>query len=198
MGRDILRYRDLDLVEDGMSNFGEAIQKTLTSEGGYTLEADGEPVSMGLKLQTLRSWGYLGNPPASGPATPQEIAAIKGMSVTTAMQLYKSEIWDKYRCGEIEDQDVASKVFDLVTNMGPGQAIEILQRACNSMIWMQRDSLIVDGIIGPKTISEVNRLDAVDMLAAIRAEAAKVYQQIAAAHPELEGRLQGWLARLNA
>lgn len=178
-----------------MSNFSEAIQKTLTSEGGYTLEADGEPVSMGLKLQTLRSWGYLGNPPASGPATPHEIVAIKGMSVTTAMQLYKSEIWDKYRCGEIEDQDVASKVFDLVVNQGSGEATMILQRAVNEMLG---NVLTVDGIIGPQTVTMVNECVPTLLLAAIRAQATKVYTAIAAAHPELEGELQGWLARLSA
>lgn len=181
-----------------MSDFAPAITKTLTSEGGYTLEADGEPVNMGLKLSTLRSWGYLGNPPASGPATPQEIAAIKGMSVTTAMQLYKSEIWDKYRCGEIEDQDVASKVFDLVVNLGPGEATMILQRATNTLTAIGPNTLKVDGIIGYQTISTVNKCKLPFLLAAIRAQATKVYTAIAAAHPELEGRLQGWLARLSA
>lgn len=180
-----------------MSDFAPAITKTLTSEGGYTLEADGEPVNMGLKLSTLRSWGYLGNPSASGPATPLEIAAIKGMSVTTAMQLYKSEIWDKYRCGEIEDQDVAFRYWDLCVNMGPGQACKILQRACNS-VGIQ-PQLVEDGAIGKKTIAAANSGWYPETIEeAIRSEAAKVYQQIAAAHPQLEGRLQGWLARLNA
>lgn len=177
-----------------MSDFIPAITKTLIFEGGFTHEANGDPVNRGLTLGFLRGIGYLGTPPASGPATASETATIQGMSVSTAMALYKANIWDKQRCGEIEDQDVANKYFDLCVNQGPHQATLILQRACRE----QLPAITVDGIMGPQTIATVNIVEPVVLLKSIRAEAEKVYREIAVARPELEHRLEGWLARLSA
>jgi hypothetical protein len=55
-----------------------------------------------------------------------------------------------------------------------------------------------DGILGPISITEINALDPVELLAQFKALAAQRYRQIAADNPELSGDLTGWLARLNS
>lgn len=179
-----------------MANFGPAIAFTLQEEGGYSddqtrapLPPTGEVVNRGLTLIFLRSIGYLGNPAATGPATPAEIETIKAITVPTAQSLYLEYFWKPYRCGEIDDQACAGKYFDVCVNTGPREGCLILQRAINSAVGVQVIS--VDGVIGPMTIAAANNCVADKLIGWIREEGAAFYNQ---AQPA--SRRAGWLARL--
>ncbi len=171
-----------------MAEFVPAVEKTLLAEGGYYHNpATGEYANLGITLKTLRSLGVL---MTSGPATPEDIKFVKSLTEDEAKDIYWESYWDKLRLDEITSQDVANKVFDLAVNTGPGTAVKLLQRAL--------PAVLVDGIIGPKTIWAANSCDPLALLARIRDEAAHHYEQIAANNPALAPDLPGWLNRLNS
>jgi lysozyme family protein len=178
-----------------VSEFGPAIAITLAHEGGYAfVPATGECVNMGLTHWFLRSIGYLGDPPASGPVTESEKATIRGLSESLAKGLYQEYFWKRYRCGEFDNQDIANKYFDLCVNTGPRETCTILQRAINSL----SHSLVEDGLIGTVTLAAANECDPVTLLAEIREQAEDFYRALAKEKPELANRLDGWLVRLNS
>jgi lysozyme family protein len=67
-----------------------------------------------------------------------------------AVNIYRREYWDKIRGDELPPA-VALVVFDTAVNCGVEKASEILQVAVGGVI--------IDGIIGPKTLAAVARAD---------------------------------------
>jgi lysozyme family protein len=70
--------------------------------------------------------------------------------------------WDRYEYGKITDQQVATKIMDMSINMGPRGyskntnevygAHALVQKALNAL----GHNVVVDGFLGPKSISEIN------------------------------------------
>jgi type VI secretion system secreted protein VgrG len=174
-----------------MAGFDPAVQLTLRHEGGFFHNTvTGEIVNFGITLAFVQSSGY-------NPAAGENF--IRNLTVPAAEQIYRKYFWDAYNIGAIEDQPLANKVFDLCVNMGPGGSakdggITLLQRAVNDC----GGNCGVDGMLGPLSIGAVNALDPVTLLAAYRARARQRYESIAAANPNLQGNLAGWLSRLNS
>jgi lysozyme family protein len=52
-----------------------------------------------------------------------------------------------------------------------------------------------DGIIGPVTLSAINKADPTDLLAALKSEAAGFYRLIANANSSQQRFIDGWLNR---
>jgi len=168
-----------------MADFQPAIQITLQNEGGFFHNpTTGEIVNHGITLKFVISSGY--NPNA-------DEAFIQNLSVAEASQIYRKYFWDAYHIGQINDQNLANKVFDLTVNMGPA-ALQVLQSAVNAC----GGHCAVDGIIGPASIAAINALDPAALLAQYKNLAAQRYRDIAANNTNLAGNLNGWLARLNS
>lgn len=172
-----------------MANFDPAVQLTLENEGGFFHnQVTGEVVNHGITLTFVRSSGF--NPAA-------DEAFIQNLSAEEAQQIYQKYFWNPHNIGQINDQNLANKAFDLTVNMGPGGpnhegALTLLQRAVNDC----GGACTVDGQIGPETIGHINALDPGQLLAAYRARAKAHYQAIAAGNPAVANDLTGWLARL--
>jgi hypothetical protein len=64
--------------------------------------------------------------------------------------LYKEVFWDKMQLDKINVQKIADEMFVLGLNVGIGHAIRAAQRIA---------SVQQDGVIGPKTIQALNKLD---------------------------------------
>jgi len=77
--------------------------------------------------------------------------------------------------------------------MGPS-ALKLLQSAVNAC----GGQCAVDGVLGPLSISSINALDPVKLLAEYRQLAAQRYRQIASHNADLAGDLAGWLQRLDS
>lgn len=170
-----------------MAEFLPAVTKTLVSEGAFFYNhKTGEVVSMGITLATLRSLGILHS---TGAASEADVAFVKSLTGDEAKDIYRKEYWDPLHLDHINNQAVASKVFDLAVNMGVVSAARFLQASCG---------VAEDGVVGPITIARANAMDPVALLGSIRARAANRYQEIASANPALAGNLTGWLNRLNA
>ena len=81
--------------------------------------------------------------------------------------------WSREGYGAIEQQEVATKVFDLSVNMGGKAAHLCLQRACRACGWRLNE----DGKLGPKTLNAAN-LAGPCLLVALRSEAAGWYRDL--------------------
>lgn len=142
--------------------------------------------------------GYVNNPADPGGETKYGISKraypeldIASLTREQAAEIYYRDWWDKYRYGDVKDQDVATKVFDLSVNMGPATAHRLLQEA---LVFLDYP-VEIDGIIGPQTIAAANKADPRRLLQVLRWLAAHHYYRIAAQRPQSRAFLIGWLKR---
>jgi len=78
---------------------------------------------------------------------------IKVLTLEQAKKIYKHFFWDANRYGEIEDQEIAEKVFDMAVLIGPFNANKMLQRC---FIIVGYFNLKDDGICRLHTIDMIN------------------------------------------
>ena len=116
---------------------------------------------------------------------------IKNLTRDQACKIYFCDFWMKAKCEQIDDENIATKFFDLAVNMGIPQAVKLIQRALRSAGQTVAD----DGIIGPITLTAINKADPTDLLAALKSEAAGYYRLIANANPSQQKFIEGWLNR---
>ena len=125
-----------------MADFSKALVKLLQLEGGWVHNKDdsGGETNYGITRQTALENGYNGS--------------MKDIPRTKVEDIYRKIYWDKLRCGDIQDQDIAEELFDTGVNCGTRTAGEFLQRALN--IFNKKEKLYadiaVDGGVGPITI----------------------------------------------
>lgn len=171
------------------SRFDRAVQVVLMHEGRYADDPTdpGGTTKYGISLRLLRQLGYdLDND--------LDIDAddVRMLTLEQAKKIYRTKWWDKYRYGEIQDLELAVKIFDLSVNIGPTQAHKLLQRALHAAGYRH---VQVDGILGPQTLTAVNDAEPRLVLGALRAEAAWYYRSLVTERPELSQFLNGWLNR---
>lgn len=174
-----------------MAEFQSAVNITLQHEGGFFHNpATGEIVNHGVTLKFVQGSGYKPN---------ADETFIRNLSATEACRIYQTYFWDRYHIGSINDQNLANKVFDLTVNLGPGGAnhpgaLTLLQAAVNAC----GGACAMDGVLGPVSIGQINRLDPTKLEAQYKEAVAQRYSAIAAGNPKVAGNLTGWLARLNS
>ena len=119
---------------------------------------------------------------------------IKSLTRDQARQIYFVDFWMKAKCEQIDDENIATKFFDLAVHTGIPQAVKLIQRALRAA----GEQVAEDGIIGPITLSAINKADPTDLLAALKSEAAGLYRLIAQANPSQQKFINGWLNRAYA
>lgn len=182
-----------------MSSFELAIGIVLKHEGGYVNDPNdtGGATNYGISLRYLKGVGDLngdgfkeGDFNCDGVV---DVKDIKEMTLADAVQIYKTQWWDKYSYGQIPSQKLATKVFDTSVNVGSIQCHKFLQRALNAVNGNQ--TVTVDGFIGPQTLREINNADQNALIAAFRSEQAGFYRLIVEKTPTNQKFLKGWLRR---
>lgn len=99
------------------ADFNAAVAAVLSHEGGYLEDQQtGEISNFGLTAKFLRSVGL-----------PHDRDSIRNLTREQAIDIYREHWWDKYGFGRLQDQGIATKVFDLAVNMGPSLATRIFQ-----------------------------------------------------------------------
>jgi len=151
--------------------FEKAVKVILEHEGGYVFHpADpGGETNMGI---SKRSYPDLD---------------IKNLTVAMAKEIYFKDFWKKLMCEEIKDDYIALHLFDFAVNTGRGRAVKKLQSLLNTK---------VDGIMGPHTLSCINRAAKSALGIQYRRERIKYYSNLAKRHPELNVFLNGWIKRV--
>lgn len=147
-----------------MADFELAIPTVLQNEGGYVYDPEdaGGETNFGISK-------------ASYPNVD-----IKNLTKEEASEIYRKDFW---KFDGIEDQAVATKLFDAYVNM-KSHAIKAAQEVTQQT---------VDGQYGPHTEAAINSTS--DFLDKFRARLVQYYQQIVEFNPEDEKFLHGWLRR---
>lgn len=140
----------------------------------------GGPTNYGITIATYRSF----HPGAT-------VEDLKRMPMSEVETIYAAGYWKPIGLDAIKDQTVATKIFDLAVNAGPGVASARAQRACQAC----GKQVAVDGWIGPKTLEAINSCDPKDFVAAFKEQQRDHYLDIVA-HDTTQLRfLYTWIRR---
>lgn len=163
------------------STFDIAFEKTMRFEGGF----QDDPSDPGNFVQGKNKGTKYGISARQYPELD-----IQSLTEEEARKIYHRDYWKAPKIDLIPSEMLAIKVFDMAVNMGPGQAIKLLQRsiqACGSMV-------DVDGIIGGQTTGEIAKIPEQRLMAAYRATCRMYYECIADKN-DRNKFLRGWVIR---
>jgi lysozyme family protein len=160
--------------------FQTALMHVLGVEGGFgDVERDrGGATNWGVSLRFARLLARL-NPArwlrrldrdGDGRVT---AADVRKLPLDVAVDVYRAEFWDRYRCAELP-WPAALLFFSYVVNMAPGIAVGVLQRAVN----YAGGSTAVDGVMGPHTVRQAARCDAAELCKRLEASASETYADL--------------------
>lgn len=152
--------------------FSEALEDTLSHEGGYVFDPD--------DLGGETNWGIT--------ARQYPDLDIKNLTRAEAILIYYNDYWVKARCRELPNS-ISPYFFDMCVNFGISGSTKVLQEAVNSQ--KGKEVLVVDGRIGPKTIRNAKTLGK-ERLKAYRLLR---FARIVIKRPEQEKYWYGWYKR---
>lgn len=146
--------------------------------------------AIGFVLENEGGWVYDKNDP--GGETKYGISKrqypnldIKSLTVAQAEQIYQRDYWN-ILWASIDTQDIATKLLDMAVNMGPKEAVMLVQRAAG---------VEADGIFGQKTLDAINEKSPGNFLQEIRARQAVFYAEVAEHSPIQRAFLLSWMRR---
>jgi lysozyme family protein len=156
-----------------MAEFQKAIDYVLANEGGYVNNPSdpGGETNFGI---SKRAYPFLD---------------IKNLTREEAAAIYQRDYW---KFDGISSQRIATKVFDACVNMGPTQAVRLLQVSLGGI---QAGPVIADGKFGPETVAHANAADEEKLIDEFKAHLAKFYCDEAITGTGMAGFLLGWLRR---
>jgi len=116
---------------------------------------------------------------------------VESLTLEQAVLIYYRLFWRPLRCEEMNGI-VSTYLFDTAVNSGIYRAVKLLQSSVNAV---SEESLVVDGIIGNRTISAVNNIPIIPrLLLEFVSQRVKFYVSIG-----LKGNnkvfLKGWVNR---
>lgn len=155
-----------------VADFSESIEFVLANEGGYVNNpADpGGETNFGISRSSYPDLD------------------IRALTAAEASAIYRRDFW---LFDDIEDQRVATKVFDAYVN-AKHHAIRALQLALGTL---QAGPVVADGNFGPHTAAHVNAADAGQLLDEFKARLVKMHADQSAANTALAADLLGWFRR---
>lgn len=129
--------------------FDEIFEEVLDIEKGYSdNEYDpGGKTRYGITEQVARKYGYEGD--------------MRELPLLLAKEIAYKRFYKPHKYHEINNKEIAAEMFEQGYNMGNYQANIHLQKAYNMV---SDDDIVVDGIIGNKTLKAVNERANVDRL----------------------------------
>jgi len=181
------------------SKFEEAVETILRHEGGYVNHPNdpGGATNYGVSLRFLRGLdGLEGDFDGDGDVDANDILK---MTKEDAIAIYKKHWWDKFGYERLDDQRLATKVFDMAVNMGAPRAHKLLQQA----LGRRGFPVTVDGMLGPKTVEACNSFlspacfygTAKMLYTTVQDVLADFYTSLVKNNPKFKPFLKGWLNR---
>lgn len=167
-----------------MKSFQTAVEHIFNVEGGFCSHQNdaGGPTNFGVTLATLsRHRGET--------CTADDVRALTKDEATA---IYLMLYWRATNLDLLENEAVATIVFDQVVNRGPRVAVRALQAVLQSTF---APDLAVDGILGPKTANAANCAPQTKLALKLVAEAQRGYLGLWRHQPSQGVFLQGWIAR---
>ena len=170
MGRtEIIYERTLEV------KFNEVIKHVLKNEGGYV----NDPNDRGGETK----YGI------SKRAHPE--VDIKNLTIDGALDIYRRLYWNPSKAEKLMPE-LRYQYFDFVVNAGQGNAVKVLQKACNGKL-KQSERIAVDGRIGRMTIGASEKLEE----SRLKAYKLLYYANIVLKNPMQEKFWYGWYRRVN-
>lgn len=166
----------------------------LSKPGGSWCDVEGDlggETNFGISTKTIREEGISAESMGLDPATAFTPGWLKALTQAHAVQIYRTLYWDRYGYAQINDQTVATKIFDFAVNAGPGHAAQVAQRA--ALVCGQ--ALTVDGTLGPKSFAAINAVAPTLMVAELAHQMIRYYEGIISARPANEKFRGNWLHR---
>ena len=115
-------------------------------------------------------------------------------ALVQAQQIEEHEYWHPMRLAEVENQNLANKLFDMGVNMGVRQAAIYAQRALNALA-SAGVRLVEDGVIGGQTLEAINAAQPIALYQLLCELSAEHYRHVAMVNPAQAANLRGWLKR---
>lgn len=134
--------------------FEDAFKIVLGFEGGYNNDPNdkGGETNYGITVTTLESAKAKGWVPSN--------ISIKNLKLIHAKTIYKNGYWNAVKADDLP-YPLDLIMFDMAVNHGPSTAVKLLQQSLNSILKVGTN-LVVDGIIGPKTLAAVKDVTSMD------------------------------------
>jgi lysozyme family protein len=121
----------------------------------------------------------------------QDVAQISDDEV---YEIYYNNFWKATKCDGLPSP-LRLVVFDTAVNMGVGTSIKLLQQALNEFL-VQGKKLLVDGIIGPKTLEAAQTMNSKAVAKKMLELRLYRYCDIVKSSPKLVKFLKGWVRRV--
>lgn len=183
-----------------MANFDEAIQVVLKHEGGLVDDKDdvGGITNYGISLS------YLEKERLSGKMMDEidfnrndyiDSEDIRHLPLEAAKSVYKTFWWNRYGYSLIEDQELATCIFDIAINIGPRRCHVIFQEAINHFLTGMK--IKEDGLLGKITLSKANGMSSSALLSVFKTMVGDFYKEKCRENPNRAKYLRGWLNRLD-
>lgn len=160
----------------------------LKNEGGYSNRASdkGGATKYGITEKVARQNGYKGD--------------MRYLPENKAKEIYYKQYWLQSKADKVSliSFNIAFILFDFSVNSGVKNAVKKLQTAINKIIKNinNKTELKVDGIIGPKTLSEIKYLDENILFLAYTTEILKYYTSLKNEKTGFKANGAGWINRV--
>jgi len=156
----------------------EIISAILRREGGYVDHPTdrGGPTKYGITLRTLETW-------RGRKLTPRDVRAL---TIEEARRIYRQQFIVGPGLHRISDGRLRALLVDAAVNHGPRRAIQLLQRMLG---------VTGDGILGPRTLAALRRMDARRVYLGVCAERVRFYGRLIGRDSSQAVFARGWLNR---
>jgi lysozyme family protein len=179
----VFELKGVNLKTVDLKTVDEMIDDIIRREGGYSNHPNdrGKATKYGITLETLSKWR----------GRPTGVENVKRLTKTEAADIYRAEYFLIPKINLLPP-GLRPVVFDMAVNMGPKQAIKIMQRVIGRIA----DGISIDGIIGPKTVKAaryaINAIGASAVVNQITDERIIFYRNIVKHNPSQIVFLNGW------
>ena len=163
-----------------MDRFKKFLDYIFEVEGGYTNDENdrGGATNFGITEEEAREFGYTGD--------------MRNLTKDFAKNIYLKKYYLGNKLDKIKNDKVALSIFDWAVNSGR-RGIKKAQIVANKF----GASLIVDGIIGSKTLEAINAIEPKMFLNEYHEMQRTFYKNLAAKDNTQEDFLKGWLNRVK-
>ena len=160
--------------------FNSIFEYILDVEGGYSNDkADkGGKTKYGIIEVEARKYGYKGD--------------MKDLSKEIAEDIYKNKYYLSNNLDKIKDKRVALSIADWTINSGNWGT----KKAQQTVNILKGDVLVVDGVLGEKSIQAINSINPEMFLTQYHELQRKFYKAIVDNNPSQSVFLKGWLNRV--